>query len=156
MILRAFSAIGASLYCRASLTQCGAHAVVRFSHLAIALAALDLGAAAFAQTPEPRAVFTAACAACHGDDGRGRGASELGFETPLPDFTDCDFAAREMNADWHTIVHRGGIGSFELDRHGVEERLRCGALSALDHPGGEPSGAAVARARDALGPLGAV
>src|SRR5690349_4225294 len=108
MILRAFSAGGPSLYCRASNPQCGAQDVVRFSHLATALTALHVSAVAFAQAPAPRAVFTAACAACHGDDGRGRSSSELGFDTPLPDFTDCDFAARETNADWHTIVHRGG------------------------------------------------
>src|SRR5262245_51866826 len=90
MILRAFSAVGASLYCGASFTQCGED--VRSSHVAIALAAVNLGAAAFAQTTEPRAVYSAACAACHGDDGRGRSSSELGFQVPLPDFTNCDFA----------------------------------------------------------------
>jgi hypothetical protein len=74
---------------------------------AIALAALALGAAS-AQTPEPRAVYTAACAACHGDDGRGRAATEVGFEIPLPDFTDCDFAVREPDSDWYAIAHRGG------------------------------------------------
>ena len=81
---------------------------MRSNHVAVALGALLCTAAAFAQTPDPRAVFTKACAACHGDDGRGRSVSELGFDTPLPDFTDCDFAARETNSDWHTIVHRGG------------------------------------------------
>jgi len=108
-----------------------AHDVVRFSYLAIALAALDLGAAAFGQTPEPRAVFTAACAACHGDDGRGRSSSELGFETPLPNFTDCDFAARETNADWHTIVHRGGpIRGFDQIMPAFGEALRPEEIEA--------------------------
>jgi mono/diheme cytochrome c family protein len=84
--------------------------VVRSTHFANALAALSLGttAAAFGQGPEPRAVYAAACAACHGDDGRGRSASELGFEVPLPDFTDCDFAVREPDSDWYAIAHRGG------------------------------------------------
>jgi hypothetical protein len=84
--------------------------IVRSSHLALAVAALAVGSssAAFSQTPEPRAIYTAACAACHGDDGRGRGASELGFDVPLPDFTDCDFAVREPNSDWYAIAHRGG------------------------------------------------
>lgn len=83
---------------------------MRSSYLANTLAALSLGAtaAALGQTPEPRAVYTAACAACHGDDGRGRGASELGFEVPLPNFTDCDFAVREPDSDWYAIAHRGG------------------------------------------------
>lgn len=83
---------------------------MRSSHLAITVASVSLGAAAiaFAQAPEPRAVYTSACATCHGDDGRGRGASELGFDVPVPDFTDCDFAAREPNGDWYAIAHRGG------------------------------------------------
>jgi hypothetical protein len=74
------------------------------------MAALTLAAsaAAHAQTPGPRAVYTAACAACHGDDGRGRNESELGFDLALPDFTNCDFAVREPNADWYAIAHRGG------------------------------------------------
>src|SRR5690349_15140270 len=131
MILRAFLAAWASLYCGASLTQCGAKDLVRFSHLALALALFDLGAAASAQAPEPRAVFTAACAACHGDDGRGRSSSELGFETPLPDFTNCDFAAREMNADWHTIVHRGGqIRGFDRMMPAFGDALRPEEIEA--------------------------
>jgi mono/diheme cytochrome c family protein len=110
MICRAFSEISPSLYFRASSTQRGAANVVRSSYLAIGLAALALGAstAAFGQKPEPRDVYTVACAACHGDDGRGRGASELGFEIALPDFTDCDFAVREPDSDWYAIAHRGG------------------------------------------------
>ncbi len=32
----------------------------------------------------------------------------VGFETPLPDFTDCGFASREPAADWAAIVHSGG------------------------------------------------
>jgi mono/diheme cytochrome c family protein len=99
--------------------------IVRSSHFAIALAALSVSAAAFAQTAEPRAVFTAACAACHGDDGRGRSESELGFDVPLPDFTDCDFAAREPNADWSAIIHRGGpIRGFDRLMPAFEEALQ--------------------------------
>src|SRR5687767_10260343 len=63
---------------------------------------------ALAQAPEPRIVYTAACAACHGDDGRGRSASQLGFDVAVPDFTDCDFAVREPDSDWYAIAHRGG------------------------------------------------
>ncbi len=84
--------------------------VVHPSHLAISLAALAVcvSPAALGQTPEPRAVYTAACAACHGDDGRGRGANQLGFDVAVPDFTDCDFAVREPDSDWYAIAHRGG------------------------------------------------
>jgi len=53
-------------------------------------------------------VYRAACAACHGFDGRGAARSAVGFETPLPDFTDCNFASRERSADWQAVVHGGG------------------------------------------------
>lgn len=53
-------------------------------------------------------LYTAACAACHGDDGRGRTQAEVGFAAPLPDFTDCSFASREPDADWFAVIHEGG------------------------------------------------
>lgn len=53
-------------------------------------------------------IYRAACAACHGPDGRGNPASQVGFDTPLPDFTDCSFATPEAEADWFAIVHAGG------------------------------------------------
>ncbi len=61
-----------------------------------------------AQAIDGAAIFKADCAACHGNDGRGRTAAEVGFDLPLPDFTDCDFAVREPNSDWSAIIHRGG------------------------------------------------
>jgi mono/diheme cytochrome c family protein len=54
------------------------------------------------------ALYRAACAACHAPDGRGQPQSRVGFETPLPDFTDCGFSTPEPDADWSTIVHLGG------------------------------------------------
>lgn len=53
-------------------------------------------------------LYQAACAACHGADGRGASQLMVGFDTPLPDFTDCRFASREPDADWVTVVHEGG------------------------------------------------
>jgi len=53
-------------------------------------------------------IYRAACAACHGADGRGADRSRVGFDTPLPDFSDCDFATREPAADWQAVVHGGG------------------------------------------------
>lgn len=53
-------------------------------------------------------IFRAACAACHGFDGRGQDRSQVGFDTPLPDFTDCNFASREAAADWAAVVRHGG------------------------------------------------
>ena len=53
-------------------------------------------------------LYTAACAACHGDGGTGVPASTLGFDTPVPDFSDCSFASREPDGDWLWVVHEGG------------------------------------------------
>lgn len=76
---------------------------------------ITVAAHAAAQTIEDTAardsgarIFARACAACHGDDGRGREQSAVGFATPLPDFTDCDYASRETKADWFAIAHEGG------------------------------------------------
>jgi hypothetical protein len=53
-------------------------------------------------------VYRAACAACHGADGRGAPQLTVGFDVPLPDFTDCSFNSREPAADWFAISHDGG------------------------------------------------
>ena len=53
-------------------------------------------------------LYRAACATCHGANGRGNPQSHVGFDTPLPDFTDCSFATPEAEADWFAIVHAGG------------------------------------------------
>jgi hypothetical protein len=49
-----------------------------------------------------------ACASCHAPDGRGYEISRVGFDTPLPDFTDCSFATREPDSDWVAVAHQGG------------------------------------------------
>lgn len=54
------------------------------------------------------ALYAAACANCHGVDGRGVEKTQVGFEEPLPDFSDCRFSSREPDADWLAIVHQGG------------------------------------------------
>jgi hypothetical protein len=33
----------------------------------------------------------------------------VGFEDPLPDFTDCNFSTREAEADWVIVVQEGGL-----------------------------------------------
>lgn len=53
-------------------------------------------------------IYRDACAGCHGTDGKGALPSIVGFNVPLPDFTDCNFATREMDADWMAIVRDGG------------------------------------------------
>lgn len=63
---------------------------------------------AWSQAVSDKALFDSACAACHGTDGTGRSHEELGFATPPPDFSDCEFATREPDADWYAIIHEGG------------------------------------------------
>ena len=53
-------------------------------------------------------LYRAACAACHAADGKGAPQSMVGFDVPLPDFTDCRFAAREPDPDWVIVAHEGG------------------------------------------------
>ncbi|MCW8985860.1 MAG: c-type cytochrome [Thermoanaerobaculales bacterium] len=55
-----------------------------------------------------KAIYTAACSSCHGANGRGAPPSLVGFPTPVPDFTDCDFANREPDSDWVGIAYEGG------------------------------------------------
>lgn len=52
--------------------------------------------------------FAAACANCHGLDGRGAPDAIALLDTAIPDFTDCNFATREPDADWGSIIHQGG------------------------------------------------
>lgn len=60
-------------------------------------------------------IYDAACAACHGPDGRGVPKPLLGFETPVRDFSDCTVSA-EPTPDWVAVVHEGGPVRA-LDRH---------------------------------------
>ena len=59
-------------------------------------------------------IFVAACATCHGMDGKGSPAALVGFDLPLPnghdfpDFTDCATNTVEPLADWMAVAHRGG------------------------------------------------
>lgn len=80
--------------------------------LATCVGLLLAGVAAAATTgPDGRAarqIYMDACASCHGADGRGLSRSQVGFNDPLPDFTDCNFATREPDADWIAVAHQGG------------------------------------------------
>jgi mono/diheme cytochrome c family protein len=62
------------------------------------------------------AIYRAACVTCHGPDGKGSSRTTVGFDIPLPDFTDCAFATAEADVDWHAVVHEGGR-IRGLDRH---------------------------------------
>lgn len=89
--------------------------------LLAATAAVPLGIAvpATAQLPQAvngadladatgEAVYANSCANCHGLDGTGVEPALLAFEEEMPDFTDCDFAAREPDGDWIAVAHEGG------------------------------------------------
>ncbi len=75
---------------------------------------LALTLAAVAQEEETagpksgRELYLAACAACHGPDGRGMPQNMVGFDLPLPDFTDSSFISREPQEDWVAVAQRGG------------------------------------------------
>jgi mono/diheme cytochrome c family protein len=60
------------------------------------------------RAPDGQVVYEAACANCHGVDGAGADRSHVAFDTPLPDFSDCNFASREPDADWVAVAHEGG------------------------------------------------
>lgn len=84
------------------------------SAILLTVAWLSLAGSARAQLPEDLDVlsdgelYQASCANCHGADGRAPDRALLGFEEEVPDFTDCDFAAREPDGDWIAIAHEGG------------------------------------------------
>src|SRR5262245_33017411 len=82
-----------------------------------------------------RTLYESACAACHGTDGRGAPASLVGFDTALPDFTDCSFATPETDADWLAIVHDGGPArAFSRRMPAFGEALSGGELQQIvDH-----------------------
>jgi mono/diheme cytochrome c family protein len=61
-------------------------------------------------------LYRSACVSCHGPDGRGQPKSIVGFETPLPDFTDCSFATPEPDPDWAATILLGGAARA-FDRH---------------------------------------
>jgi Cytochrome c len=77
-------------------------------------------------------LFEDTCAACHGSDGRGQTQALLGFETPTPDFTDCDFANREPDPDWSAIIHAGGpVRGFNRIMPSFEEALTDEEIDAI-------------------------
>jgi cytochrome c553 len=102
------------------------------ARLGLAIVTLGTALAAGAQSPDGAALYKADCAVCHGLDGRGRSAAEVGFDIPLPNFTDCDFATREPDNDWWSIIHRGGpIRGFDRMMPAFEKALSDEEIAAL-------------------------
>jgi len=97
-----------------------------------ALCAFDV---ARAETIEATRLFDADCAACHASDGRGKSTAEVGFDLPLPNFTDCRFATAEPDSDWSAIIHRGGPQrGFDRIMPAFEKALSDEEIDALiDH-----------------------
>jgi mono/diheme cytochrome c family protein len=89
------------------------------------------------QTParSAREVYQSSCAACHGLDGRGAPQAQVGFDTALPDFTDCSFATREPDADWFAIAHDGGpVRAFHRRMPAFGEAISADEIQkAIDH-----------------------
>jgi hypothetical protein len=63
-----------------------------------------------------KGLYETACMACHGMDGAGAPVSRVGFDLPLPDFTDCGFAPREADTDWIGVAAEGGPARAFSDR----------------------------------------
>ena len=53
-------------------------------------------------------LYQAACAACHGADGKGQPQAVRAFDLDVPDFTDCGFNTAEAHLDWVAVAHQGG------------------------------------------------
>lgn len=60
------------------------------------------------QSLDGKQLYQKACAHCHGATGAGVDNQKIALTVPIPDFTDCDFANREPDADWMAIAHQGG------------------------------------------------
>jgi mono/diheme cytochrome c family protein len=91
-----------------------------------------------AQTGSARSgaeLYGAACAACHAADGRGTSPALLGFDTPVPDFTDCSFSTVEPDADWMAVSHDGGPArAFDRRMPAFGDALSLAELQrVLDH-----------------------
>lgn len=66
-----------------------------------------LATASYSAAENGRELYEAACASCHGRDGRGA-PEGTAITVPLPDFTDCSFVTRETTANWLALVAEGG------------------------------------------------
>jgi mono/diheme cytochrome c family protein len=77
-------------------------------------------------------IYRTACVTCHGPDGQGSPRTVVGFDVPLPDFSDCAFATAEADVDWQAVAHEGGR-IRGLDRHmpAFGDALTPGQIAAV-------------------------
>jgi hypothetical protein len=104
--------------------------------LVLSLAAVATAAAAQTAPAKSGAdLYATACAACHGSDGRGTTPTLLGFDTPIPDFTDCSFSTVEPDEDWMAVSHDGGPArAFDRRMPAFGDAMTDDELQrALDH-----------------------
>lgn len=85
--------------------------------------------------PNGKLIYEKNCAACHGIEGRGAPSSQVGFDVPLPDFTDCSFISREPDADWVIVAQEGGpVRGFSEIMPAFGDALTEAELqAAIDH-----------------------
>ncbi|MBN2574915.1 MAG: c-type cytochrome [Deltaproteobacteria bacterium] len=67
-----------------------------------------VASSAFAAERSGEDVYAAACAACHGSDGRGASPAQTGLSLEPLDFTDCLLTNREPDQDWRAVIAEGG------------------------------------------------
>lgn len=92
--------------------------------IVVALALVRAGAALADEPRSGAELYRSACAACHGEDGRGASQSLVALDLPLPDFTDCNFATREPDKDWLAVASEGGPArAFDERMPAFEEAL---------------------------------
>jgi len=55
-------------------------------------------------------IYMAACASCHGPEGKGQAQNLAGFQRPssFPDFSDCRTSTPEPDLQWRAVITNGG------------------------------------------------
>ncbi len=85
-----------------------------------------------APSTEGRDLYLAACANCHGRDGAGVPEVNALLPVPVPDFSDCNFASREPDADWGAIIHAGGpVRAFDRMMPAFGDALTSAEIDAV-------------------------
>ena len=114
------------------MTRVAVRSRVWFSVVCCVLLPAGLEARQSQQVSGGRDLYLTACAACHGPDGKGMPRSIVGFETPLPDLTQCSFATPEADADWFAIAHSGGaVRAFDRKMPAFGEALTTDQITSV-------------------------